>query len=504
MRTLNAKQGLSLALVLLMLLPAFASCASGTDEAASSASSEAGNAAPSAPETEPEPVDPWLDDLPDSIDLNGRTFNILSRVEGEIFNEFVTDEMTGEVINDAIFQRNLNLEARLNASLENTEISGGDNAATAELERNVTAGSADYDLFCSNSYRTAESAYKGYLLNLAGLEYVDLSKPYWANGLNEAVSMGGKQYIATGPMSLGFYRYMMVDLFNKNLFAAAEVEMPYQTVLNGKWTLDVQNTLAEGFYQDLNGNGEKDDEDRFGYVTRMAGDTSINDGYWASLNLRSMSKDADDYYVYDVDEERFVNGIDALLRLMNGNGTARMCANDNDIYMRFVEGKAAMTVARLYIVETGEFRDMDDDYGILPMPKASEDQADYYSYDQDQFLVYGIPKSVAADDTDNIGMFLEAYASESWNILKPAYYETALTVKYVNDEESAAMLDKITEGMYIDPSNLYLTMINFNSMNLLRTILLKNENIAASMIASNAKAVQKTIEKINDAYRGME
>ena len=38
----------------------------------------------------------------------------------------------------------------------------------------------------------------------------------------------------------------------------------------------------------------------------------------------------------------------------------------------------------------------------------------------------------------------------------------------------------------------------------LRNILLKNENIAASMIASNAKAMQKAIEKINDAYRNMD
>jgi len=498
---MKLRKTLSLLLALLMLAPSMASCG-GTDQETTADTSDAGNTAVT--ETETETEDPYLDDLPDTMDLEGRTISLLSRVEGEEMNEFVVEEMTGDVINDAIFTRNLNLEARLNAEMINTPIWGDDASGTKELENVVVSGSTDYDLFCSNSYRTAESGYKGHLLDLNSLQYVDLTKDYWAQGLNEAASIGGKQYIATGSMSLGFYRYMMVDLFNKDMFVEAGIDFPYQTVLDGKWTLDYQNTLAEAFYQDINGNGERDAADRFGYVTRMSNDTSINDGYWASLNFRSISKDENDYYVYDVNEENFVNGIDALLRLMNGSGTAQMCDNDSDIYKRFNEGLAAMTVARLYVVESGDFRDMEYEYGILPMPKTSEAQPAYYSYDQDQFLVYGIPKSVPVDDADNIGMFLEAYASESYNVVKPAYYETALTVKYVNDQESAAMLDIITEGMYIDPSNLYLTMISFNSMNLLRNVLKQKENTAASLIASSRNSVQNTIVKINDAYKAME
>ncbi len=172
--------------------------------------------------------------------------------------------------------------------------------------------------------------------------------------------------------------------------------------------------------------------------------------------------------------------------------------------MRFNEGLSAMTVARLHVVEEGRFLEMEYEYGIIPMPKANEAQPDYYSYDQDQFLVYGIPKSVPVEEAEDMGMFLEAYASESYNTIKPAYYETALTVKYVNDAESAAMLDMIVEGMTIDPANMYLGMITFNAPSLLRDILMKNENTAASMIASSKASVQTNIEKINEAYRSME
>ena len=148
---------LCLLLSLLMLAPTLASCG-GTETETTTDTSTSGE---TAVETETETEDPWLDDLPEDMDLGGRTINILSRVEGEEMNEFVVEEMTGDVINDAIFTRNLNLEARLNVKIENTPIWGDDASGTTELENVVVSGSTDYDIFCSNSYRTAESGYKG-------------------------------------------------------------------------------------------------------------------------------------------------------------------------------------------------------------------------------------------------------------------------------------------------------------------------------------------------------
>ncbi|MBE6615166.1 MAG: hypothetical protein E7631_07675, partial [Ruminococcaceae bacterium] len=162
---MKLRSTLCLLLTLLVLAPSMASCGNAENE--TTADTSADN---TAVQTETEPVDPWLDDLPDSMDLGGRTINILSRVEGEEMNEFVVEEMTGDVINDAIFTRNLNLEARLNVKIANTPVWGDDASGTKELENVVVAGSTDYDIFCSNSYRTAESGYKGHLLDLNSLQ----------------------------------------------------------------------------------------------------------------------------------------------------------------------------------------------------------------------------------------------------------------------------------------------------------------------------------------------
>ncbi len=449
---------------------------------------------------ETEPEDPWPDDLPEKMDLDGRTMRIMVRTEDFASNEIAVEEMTGEVINDAVFTRNSNVCDRLNVNIEQELTRGGaDNSASQALTNLVTAGSDDFDLFCSNSYTTVLLAVNGILTELTQLEYLDLTKEYWSQGFNETAAIGGKQYICTGPMALGFYRYLMVGLFNKSLFDRFGVEYPYDTVLEGGWTLEAQNALAQVFYTDTNGDGTRDADDTYGFYTRASNDTSINDGYWGSLNLRTISKDENGYYVYDINQENFVNGLDNLLALMTGDGSFSNAANDTAIHQKFSEGTVAMCNARLHVVEDDKLRSMEDDYGVLPLPKADENQENYYSLAQDQFLVYAIPLSVQQTGLEDIGMFLEAFASESYKVVRPAYYEIALTSKYMNDAESAAMLDLVANNMYIDPAILYLSYFNLN-VGTLRNILKAGENTIASTIASNQKVMAKTVDKLNKSY----
>lgn len=474
-------------------------CSESTSETADTSTVSADIEAAVTPE-ETEPEDPWLDDLPDSMDLDGRTMRFLVRTEDFAANEIAVDEMNGEVINDAVFSRNSNVCERLNVSIEQSLTRGGaDNSASTELTNLVTAGSDDFDLFCSNAYTTILLAVNGILTELNQLEYLDLSKEYWSQGFNETASIGKSQYVCTGPMALGFYRYLMVGLFNKSMFDTFGVEYPYSTVLEGGWTLEAQNTLAQGFYTDTNGDGERDADDTYGFYTRASNDTSINDGYWGSLNLRTITKDENNYYVYDINQENFVNGLDNLLALMKGDGSFSNAANDTAIHQKFSEGTVAMCNARLHVVEDDKLRNMEDDYGVLPLPKADESQENYYSLAQDQFLVYAIPLSVQPSGLEDIGMFLEAFASESYKVVRPAYYEIALTAKYMNDAESAAMLDMISNNMYIDPAILYLSYFTLN-VGTLRNILKAGENTIASTIASYQKVMAKTVDKLNKSY----
>ena len=91
---------------------------------------------------------------------------------------------------------------------------------------------------------------------------------------------------------------------------------------------------------------------------------------------------------------------------------------------------------------------MEDDYGILPYPKFDESQEKYMSGAMDNYTVLGIPITVS--DPEMASIITEALNAESYKQLFPAYYDTALKVKYMRDEESIEMLDIIMNGRNFD------------------------------------------------------
>ena len=54
-----------------------------------------------------------------------------------------------------------------------------------------------------------------------------------------------------------------------------------------------------------------------------------------------------------------------------------------------------------------------------------------------------------------VSAVVEAMASASYKIVRPVYYEETLRTKIAQDPQSAAMMDIITEGIYVDAGVLY-------------------------------------------------
>jgi hypothetical protein len=94
-------------------------------------------------------------------------------------------------------------------------------------------------------------------------------------------------------------------------------------------------------------------------------------------------------------------------------------------------------------------RDMDADFGILPMPKLNEAQERYYHTNS----VYNaammcIP--VSASEPSTVSFVVEAMAYESLYMLNPVYYEVVLQGKTFRDTESEEMLDIIFSSKTFD------------------------------------------------------
>ena len=114
-----------------------------------------------------------------------------------------------------------------------------------------------------------------------------------------------------------------------------------------------------------------------------------------------------------------------------------------DVKVAFREGRALFYATPMTNVVG--FRDMDDDFGILPYPKLDAEQENYYSTAMDNFSFLLMPVDVK--NMDNAGLITEALAAESYRSVIPAFYDTVLKTKVSRDDDSAEMLDIVRDNL---------------------------------------------------------
>ena len=452
--------------------------------------------------------DVCLDAIPEDLKFNGEDVVVLSRgVQKYTVDEIAVPELTSDPVNDAMFNRNIVIKDRLNVNIVSQPLEDSDPFKTvAEVERVVKAGSEDYDLFAGACYATLPSALGGTFYDLRDLEYLNLSQSYWMQDYNDTISYGDSQYTATGVIALSTYRLALVTLFNKELFDDKGVPYLYEAVENNEWTLDYQAALVEDFYQDLNGDGKRDEDDLFGLVTSAV----INvDAYWSACDIALVEKDADGAYTWALDTEKLSNAVDKLLLLIHESGGTYLCKETEGssaqpvIREMFAEGRAATTTLRLLAVELDEIRNMQEEYGIVPMPKFNASQKNYQTQMHDQFTVFAIPASAASEKLELIGATMEVMASENLRMVRPAYYEIALKRKYMSDPIAWDMLDMAFEHVIVDAGVIYADSLEYPHHHL-RTMLEDKNNSVASTFGKSKNKMNKQLTKIVDKMEDLE
>lgn len=442
-----------------------------------------------------------LDNVPDELDYGGEDVVIISRaLQGWTWDEVAVPELNSEPINDAVFNRNLTVYDRLNVNIVSHALDDPSPETPVQAVRDaVLAGSDEYDLLAGACYLVMYTTLEGNFRDLTQQTYLDLSQSYWTQDYNDTLSFDGKQYSATGMIALSNYRFAFVTAFNKTVFDDSSVPYLYEAVNNGEWTLDYQATLSENFYRDLNGNGEKDENDFFGLITSTGIST---DPYWASCDISLLEKNPDGEYEWVLDIQRLSDATDKILKLYYESGSYVYLGDDADteqdeLRSDFANNKAAMITTRLVAVEQSDVRNMEQPYGIVPMPKFDKSQKEYGTQQHDQITVYGIPVTVKEDKVEMLGAVMEVMASESQRLVKPAYYEIALKRKYMSDPVAWDMLDKIFDTVHIDAGVVYVSVLGGPHAKL-RDIAASKQNTVSSTYSKLASSVRKELKKVHE------
>ena len=486
------KKTLSAALALLLLASAFASCSEGNQDNADPSAPVQTDASPSANlETEPETEDPGLvDNLPEEH-YDGYNFRI-AHFGGEEVN---IEEETGEALNDAIFRRNQAMDERFDILLEGVEYDDY-NKATEAVKAAVTAGTNDFDAAFLHMVSASTAASGGYFYDLDQLEHVDPTKPWWDTDCVDAFTVAGHMKLLCGmPLPNAMLRSSCLA-FNKNRFVEYSLDAPYATVDAGEWTLDAMYDLIKDATTDLNGDGVIEETSDFYGLTSWYLDSPYSFYYGAGGKI--VTKDADGKPVLNLDLELNTHIYDQIYKVVRvSNSNYHTDINTYSMaYDTFLEGRALFCEASLTHFKGEKWREMEDDYGVVPMPKLDTNQEKHMSFVNGAVSMLTVPMTI--EDPERTGVLVEGLAVESYRNIREALFEVTAKSKSARDEDSTRMMDLVMETRVFDLG--YSHMYDQSLVNFVRDLLQKDSTDVASTIQKGEKPMAKKLEKIIEAY----
>lgn len=437
------------------------------------------------------------DNLPDYLDFEGKTIRVICRKQSWFKGEIYVDELNGEVVNDAVYNRDVKVADRLNIGFAYTDKANVAGAA----ETSINAGADDYDIVVESAVELVQYSTKGQYYNLRGklIDYLDLDAPWWAEYYTEQASVGDKLFFITGDAGWSLRKLAFVTYFNKAMVEDFNIENPYELVLNGTWTADSFARLTKQVYSDVNGDGKRDFNDIYGFG---CGDCINFDVYWSAYDLTMTERDDENLPYLNVNTEKFSTAVEKTYALFYGNdGTLCVSSHDDDkeqdeLAEKFTRDELLFTTLRL--MGTDLMRDMESDYGIIPSPKFDEAQDNYYTYVHDQYSIFGIP--ITVPDTDPVTATLEAFAAESYRTVTPAYYDIVLKGKYLRDEESSVMLELALDNVKIDFAWIYCNNMSNAAQVIFRELISSKSTDFVSLYTKNEKTYRSDLDKLIQAY----
>jgi hypothetical protein len=436
------------------------------------------------------------DNLPDGLNFGGRTIRIMHHEEDVWGWEMEVEELTGDIVHDAIYRRNRLVEERLNVSIKMLPHGG---IYTNPLEffnvirRSVSAGNDDIDLIAAYGFITTSLGMEGFYLNWHNVDYIDLRQPWWSADFEEQMTFDGKLYFIVGDIGITLLSRMFCMYFNKDLAEAYEVGNLYQLVIDGGWTLEKMSELSRDIYTDLNGNGIADNEDLYGCAIATG---NLVDAMYAAFDFRITEKDSEGIPQLTMNTPKMVDMVETVYDFLYNNiGTHAEREEGGNPGAIFMDNRALFMPS---IVEANEdFRAIDVNYGILPYPKWNKEQEAYRTSVQLALSFFSIP--ITCREPDEIAAVAEALCVESYRNVTPAYFEIAQKQKYSRDEESSHMLDIIREGLFFD-----FGFMNSFSMegyhNIFRDLMSNRRTDFASAYERNERRYQRALDRLLEAY----
>ncbi|MBO5256268.1 MAG: extracellular solute-binding protein [Clostridia bacterium] len=442
---MKTKRTLAWILALLMLASSMAACSAPEEASAEETGAPSAEAETVPEEAETEDVDSRAslsDNLPEGLDYEGYEFRIFTYSP----TAYEVEELTGDVVEDSKYARNLDIQERFNAVIK-AIATPGIAELDAGLKASVMAGDHAYDIAIPHQIQSGPGFINGDVIRpWNDVPYIDATRPWWNQTINETIRILDQQYNIAGyiTMPTPFCMYA-----NKGLLADYGYEDIYGIVKEGTWTLDKLAEITSKAYVDLDGGGTVDTTDQYG-ISFNNDNTTLNFMYSSGM-YSVIIDETTGMPVPNVFNDKMISLIDKMYNLIyEGNQTLFTTYNTQKEQGigGFHEGRILFLCGGVGDLAT--HRDADIDLGVIPYPKWDEAQDTYHTHVDAWNGMLCIPKTAQDSDLERTGVIVEAMAAYTYKFVIPDYYDVALGTKYVRDEQSREMLDLIFDGVVYD------------------------------------------------------
>lgn len=457
-----------------------------------------------------------------NIDLDGRTVNIsvssnVSEDGGGMPTSYPyiagPDEITGESVQDSVYQRNLEVEEMLNCTLNHEELDLNWDEVQSHIETLVLSGDNSVDYYVNDQLGLLLSGLKGYLLDVADTSnfvnyYFDLNSDVYYSDYMKQLSVGDKRFLITGDYFIDTMRAAHVLYMNKNIVADlyGDSDAIYEMVLNDEWTLSKMNEVIAEAYQDTNGDGTTDDDDRYGLTGHTSGWSVPYYAFYFSTNCKVVSFDSDGLpYIDESCQEKISKMAELLITMDSGNGVYKT-TSVADSLQKFVNGGAMFTFfQKVGDMEQSSIRDFDG-MGVVPYPKMDESQEKYMTLVHDTAEMGAVPATTVGEAATAVSAVIQVLSTHAHEYLLEGYYEVALKSKYAQDMYTAQMLDIVVDGISAPFEFAY--ELGFGDDSFLNKITLtpitdsitKGTDVTASTFATLLPGAQTRLQELIDIY----
>lgn len=382
----------------------------------------------------------YLDTLSDNV-YGEEIFRVMT-IKGNIPDE---EKSQKNIVSEKLYTRDVRLEDRYGISMAYKEIKN-DSSAITDMQNAATNSDVKFHAFVTNAERLMNLAASGYVENLNDVQNLDMEKEWWSQSLNQNCTINNTLYCSAGPYSEYYYHAAICLAYNKSIASKYDGMDIYNDVLDGSWTLEQMKRYCVDFEvtNDDNGDSFFDENDTYA----ISANSSVMYGMFAGAGGRFSTMDEEGNIEIPLASEQSQRILERILTVFRSDNV--YLNKYQESAKQFTKGKALF----LY-TSTGYLYDYlpssKVDYGIIPLPKYDSNQTQYITcaWPTSNYCT-SIPIGLSEDEKGFAGLMLEAYCFLSYELVRPAKYETVLKLQIALDPTASELMDIIFNNMYFD------------------------------------------------------